>query len=97
MYTNRRAILFLVAQRRITPIEAERLIAACSCDREAWWLLAGCAFAAGLRQLQPHALAGLHPHALFGIVHLFRPVIDGSLPAIHQATVHIARVFGGNL
>jgi hypothetical protein len=97
MYTNRRAILFLVAQRRITPAEAERLIAACSCDREVWWLLAGCAFAVGLMQLEPHAFAGPQSHALFGMVHLFSPVINGLFPAIHQATVHIARIFGGNL
>lgn len=95
MYTNRRAILSLVALRRITPAEAERLIAACSSDREAWWLLAGCALCAGLFQLQPHAFAEL--------LHLFRPVfglraaIDGAIPVLHQAMAHIAPLFGGNV
>jgi hypothetical protein len=88
MYTNRRAILSMVALRRITPAEAERLIAACSSDREAWWLLAGCALCAGLIQLEPHAIAGM--------VHLFMPVIEGSIPAIHHAIVHIAALLGGN-
>lgn len=100
MYTNRRAILFLVAQRRITAAEAERLIAACSSDREAWWLLAGCALCAGLVQL--HAFLGLQPHVLSGMVHLFRPVIrlsaeiNGSIPALHRVVAHIAMIMGGN-
>jgi len=94
MYTNRRAILSLVALRRITPAEAERLIAACSSDREAWWLLAGCALCAGLFQLEPHATAA--------VLHLFRPVvglramIDGSIPVIHHGMAHIATLIGGN-
>ena len=94
MYTNRRAILSLVALRRITPAEAERLIAACSNDREVWWLLAGCALCAGLFQMQPHALAEM--------MHLFRPVIRlsseivGSIPVLHHAVVQIATRLGGN-
>jgi hypothetical protein len=94
MYTNRRAILSLVALRRITPAEAERLIAACSSDREAWWLLAGCALCAGLFQLQPHSVAGtLHlSRPVFG----FRSLIEGAIPAIHHAIVHIATLLGGN-
>jgi hypothetical protein len=94
MYTNRRAILSLVALRRITPAEAERLIAACSSDHEAWWLLAGCALCAGLVQLQPHILTEM--------MHLFRPMIRlsseiaGSFPALHHLIVHIATLLGGN-
>jgi hypothetical protein len=88
MYTNRRAILSQVARGRITAAEAERLIGACSSDREAWWLLAGCAICAGLVQVQPHALAGA--------VHHFRSVIDGSIPALHHALFHIAALMGGN-
>ncbi len=102
MYTNRRAILSMVALRRITPAEAERLIAACSSDREAWWLLAGCALCAGLMQLQSHILTELQPHALAGMMHLFRPVIrlssdiGGSIPALHHVIAHIATLLGGN-
>ena len=94
MYTNRRAILSLVALRRISPAEAERLIAACSSDREAWWLLAGCVLCAGLLQMQPHALAA--------IAHLLRPVIRlsaeivGSIPVLHHAVAHVATLIGGN-
>lgn len=94
MYTNRRAILSLVAHGRITPAEAERLIAACSTDREAWWLLAGCALCAGLFQL--HALTGLQPHALAGMAHLFRLEIVGSLHALQHAIGQIATFTGGN-
>jgi hypothetical protein len=88
MYTNRRAILSLVALRRITPAEAERLIAACSCESEAWWLLAGCALCAGIWQLEPHAFAGM--------LHLFRPVINGVIPALHHAIATIGMILGGN-
>jgi hypothetical protein len=95
MYTNRRAILSLVALRRITPAEAERLIAACSSDREAWWLLAGCALCAGLLQLQPHGFTGM--------VHLFRPVIGlramiaGAITSLHHGMSQIATRLGGLL
>jgi hypothetical protein len=89
MYTNRRAILSLVAHGRITPGEAERLIAACSSDSEAWFVLAGCALFAGIVQLQPHALSGA--------MHLFRSVIDGSIPALHHALVQTAAHLGVSL
>ncbi len=88
MYTNRRAILSLVALRRITPAEAERMIAACSGDREAWWLLAGCALCAGLFQLEPHHLAGM--------AHVLRPVIENVIPVLHHVVAHIAMLLGGN-
>lgn len=94
MYTNRRAILSLVALRRISPAEAERLIAACSSDHEVWWLLAGCALCAGLVQIQPHALAGM--------VHLLRPMIKlsseivSSIPKLHHAVTHFLTLSGGN-
>jgi hypothetical protein len=94
MYTNRRAILSLVAQGRISPSEAERLIAVCSSGREAWWLLAGCALCAGLVQL--HALTGLQPHALAGLVHLFRPATVGSMHALHHAMAQVVTLSGEN-
>jgi len=95
MYTDRRAILSLVALGRITPTEAERLIAACSSDGQVWWMLAGCALCAGLVQL--------HPHSIAWITHIFSPatgvrsLIEGWIPAIHHAAVQIAAFFGGNL
>jgi hypothetical protein len=96
MYTNRRAILSLVALRRITPAEAERLIAACSSDREAWWLLAGCALCAGAVQLHSHLLTGLEPHTLAGVVHLFESAIGGAIPVLHHVLARIATLSGGN-
>jgi hypothetical protein len=94
MYSNHRAILWLVAQGRITPAEAERLLAACSSDGEIWWLLAGCALCAGLVHL--HALPGLQPHALAGLVHLFRPAINGWTHAFNYAIAQVATLSGGN-
>jgi hypothetical protein len=95
MYTNRRAILSLVAHGRITPAEAERLIAACSADREAWWMLAGCALCAGLFQL--HSLTtGLQSHVFAGMAHLFRLEIEGSMHALHHVVGQVATLTGGN-
>ena len=42
MESDRRAILYLVALRRIAPAEAERLLIACSAGREAFWVFAAC-------------------------------------------------------
>jgi len=92
MYTNRRAILSLVAWGRITPVEAERLIAACSSDREAWWLLAGCALSAGVMQLNPHGAAWL-THLFDGL----RAAIASWIPAIQHVVAQATTYLGGNL
>lgn len=94
MYTNRRAILSLVAHGRITPAEAERLIVACSRDSEAWWLMAGCALCAGLIQLM--SVTGLQSHALTGVEHLFSPMVAGTMQALHHAASCFANLSGGN-
>jgi hypothetical protein len=95
MYTNRRAILSLVAVGRITPVEAERLIAACSSDRVAWWMLTGCALCAGVMQIHPHLLAAM-AHLLSPVIGL-KAAIEGRVPEIHHVTTQIARFFGGDL
>lgn len=71
MNTDRRAILALIAMGRITPAEAERLLAACNESREtAWILVASLGFA---------LLAQLHMHEL---VPMFRHLINTQLPAL---------------
>jgi hypothetical protein len=89
MYSDRRTILALVANGRITPADAERLIAAFSQDLEAWWLLAGCALWAGLAQLQPHVASAA--------VHVFKTVIHTSIPALHHVLMQAAQQLGVNL
>jgi len=94
MFSNRRAILSLVAHGRISAAEAERLIAVCSGDREAWWMLAGCALCAGL--IQFHALCGIQPHTVGAMTQLLRAAIVGSTRELHYVISHIATLLGGN-
>jgi hypothetical protein len=89
MYSDRSAILSLVAQRRITPAEAERLIVACSGDRDTWWFVAGCVLFVSLAQFQSHGL--------WGLVHTFRTAIEGSLPALQHVLIQIATRMGGSI
>ncbi len=64
MNTDRRAILSLVANGRITAAEAERLLAAWSDSRETAWVLIICLVYACLAQLHLHELVP-------GLVHFF--------------------------
>jgi hypothetical protein len=57
MGSDRRAILTLIAMGRITPREAERLLAAWNEGREMWWIAAGCLVAAVVVQLHGTTLA----------------------------------------
>jgi hypothetical protein len=52
MYRERQAILSLIALGRITPREAERLLAAWNAGREELWIIGACV-AAGLAQWIP--------------------------------------------
>lgn len=52
MYRERQAILSLIALGRITPREAERLLAAWNAGREELWILGAC-IVAGLAQSMP--------------------------------------------
>jgi hypothetical protein len=70
MSTDRRAILALIAMGRITPAEAERLLAAWNESREmAWILVAGFGFA---------LLAQLHMHELLPML---RHLVSAQIPA----------------
>jgi hypothetical protein len=55
MHRERQAILSLIAMGRITPREAERLLAAWNAGREEIWIIGGCAVA-GLAQWVPSLL-----------------------------------------
>jgi hypothetical protein len=71
MHGERQAILSLVAVGRITPREAERLLAAWNLGREEFWVIAACV-AACLAQFLPelarlaHSVLPLH-HAVAAI------------------------------
>ena len=45
MHRERQAILSLIAMGRITPREAERLLAAANAGREEMWIIGACAVA----------------------------------------------------
>ena len=71
MKRERQAILSLIALGRITPREAERLLAAWNAGREDLWAIAICA-AAFLAQLLPalgHVADNLLPGGLPGLLH----------------------------
>jgi hypothetical protein len=79
MNTDRRAILALVAMGRISPAEAERLLAAWNESRETAWILAGSLGFALLAQLHPHELVPMLRHLISAqfpaLIHVLIPVI----------------------
>jgi len=64
MQADRRAILALIAMGRITPGEAERLLAAWNESRETGWILAACFAFALLAQLRLHEVLPLLRHLI---------------------------------
>lgn len=90
MNSDRRAILALVAMGRITPGQAERLIAAWNDSRETVWILAISLAFAGLAQLNLHELAT-------ALVHFFNAQVPALAEAIHHAFSPIADLTGGLL
>ena len=65
MHRERQAILSLIALGRITPREAERLLAAWNAGREEMWIIAACTLA-GLAQASPSVA---HLGELFSPIH----------------------------
>ena len=84
MNRDRRAILSLIALGRITPREAERLLAAWNAGREELWVFAGCVVICLARFLP--ALAS-EAHTL----------LSGSLPGLHHVLAAISYRIGGAL
>jgi fructose-bisphosphate aldolase class 1 len=86
MNADRRAILALIAMGRITPSEAERLLAAWNESRETAWILAA-SFGFAL-------LAQLHLRELLpAVVHF----INMQVAATAESLLALTRVLGGLL
>jgi hypothetical protein len=88
MNSDRRAIFSLLAQGRISPGEAERLIAVASLDRETAWGFAGCTALAA---------AALVPSLAPQIAHALQAALAGALPVLERAFSAIACFLGGVL
>lgn len=88
MNIERRAILSLVANGRITVAEAERLLAAWNDSRETAWILMLC--------LVPVCLAQLHLHELApGLMHFFNVEIPVLAEVMRHALSPITDLLGG--
>jgi hypothetical protein len=84
MKKERQIILFMIVLGRITPREAERLLAAWSQGREEFWVIAAC-LTVSLTQIVP---------ALARMVHTLLPA---GLPGLHHAAMAITFWIGGVL
>lgn len=78
MNSDRRTILALIAMGRITPVQAERLLAAVDQSRETAWILALCLAGACIAQLHLHAL-------LPGLMHFLSAEVPALADAVHHA------------
>ena len=77
MSSDRRAILGLIAMGRITPVEAERLLAAWNEGREtAWLIVLGLMFA---------LMAQIHLHELIAMLMHF---VNAQAPAVAEILHH---------
>jgi hypothetical protein len=84
MKRERHAILSLIALGRITPAEAERLLALCGGGREELAVIAICLTA---------CLAQFFP----ALVRVANTLLGGGLPALHHAVTAITYWIGGVL
>ena len=90
MNSDRRTILALIAMGRITPAQAERLLAAWNESRETAWILVLCALFACLAQLHLHEL-------LPGLVHFLNAQVPALAEATRKALSPITELMGGLL
>lgn len=90
MSSDHRAILALIAMGRITPGQAERLIAAWNESRETAWILAACLAFAVLAQPHLHELGP-------GLIHFFNAQVPALAEAIRHALSPITDLMGGLL
>jgi len=86
MSTDRRAILALIAMGRITPAEAERLLAAWNESRETAWILVASFGFALLAQLQMHEL-----------LPMLRHLVSAHIPALANMLGSLIGAMGGLL
>lgn len=89
---HRQTILQLVAQRRLSPADAERLLATWNLAHEDAWLILTCLLLALLPQHAP-----LHPmlHPLFVTVHAACAHLPVSLASLGQLFSKLHRITGG--
>ena len=97
MNNERRTILSLIAMGRITPREAERLLACWPDSSETAWVLGACAvIVAGMGLVPAHQLA--HAHEL---LERFADFFKTILPMAGASTSHtlsfLTRIAGGTL
>ncbi len=78
MNTDRRVILALIAMGRITPAEAERLLAAWDESRESAWILAISLVMVCLAQLNVHSLVPT-------LMHFFNALVPALAEAARKA------------
>ena len=90
MNSDRRTILALIAMGRITPGQAERLLAAVNESRETAWIVALCLAGACLTQLHLYEL-------LPALVHLFNTQIGALAGAVRHGLTPITQLWGGAL
>jgi hypothetical protein len=90
MNSDRRTILTLIAAGRITPAQAERLLAVVNESRETAWIVALCVASACLAQLHLHAI-------LPGLAHFFNVQVPAMAEAMHHALGPITKFLGGSL
>ena len=76
MQKERQIILSMIALGRITPREAERLLAAWSLSREEIWVIAACV-TASLTQIAPE------------LVRMVHTLLPEGLPGLHHAVMAI--------
>lgn len=89
MIDERSAILWLIAARRITVAEAERLIAAWEDGREWLWIAIACV-AVCLLQTHPHL-------RLDGLTSLFHTAFDHGTRLLHTVAITGLKKMGGSL
>ncbi|MGA7858918.1 MAG: hypothetical protein WCA11_13365 [Terracidiphilus sp.] len=89
MNTDRRVILTLIAMGRITPREAERLLAVWDEGREAVWIAGACCLAVAILEL-PHAV-----NLLPGLEHAVKTLLPGAFAVGHHAISIFTEHWGG--
>jgi hypothetical protein len=90
MNSHRRAILQLLALGRVTPAQAERLLAAVNEGRETLWVLAAALVLACIAHIH---LSQFVP----GLIHIAQSVLPESLLSLHRALSLAAHLSGGML
>ena len=90
MRNDRQAILSLIAMGRITPVEAERLLAVWQEGRDAFWAVAACLAVALITQSFPG-------HLLSDFLHSVRTLLPGLMAAAQHTQLIVTDLLGGRL